>query len=155
VLSNLTRGVNQYPTLSANTSLPISGQIGFTSATPAYTAAGTFAAAGTNKSLCAGVALSCGVYLCTFNTVVAVSGAAVFTYMYFSINNAAGTQQLAYQIGGTASAMSAVNLNIPISGIIVVPSAGDTYTPIGSIPSSGGTYTTSSSAFKYTFTRIA
>jgi hypothetical protein len=153
----MTYGLNKWPTLSAvNTTAPTSVQLGYTTPTPAYSAAGNFAAIGTAKVLCLPVALVAGTWVITFNTTISITIGALFRYIFLNIVNGAGTQLTAYQhIGTTAGTTAATNLNIPMSCVAVIASGGSTIQPVVSIISSAGTFATNSAEFNFTATRIA
>jgi hypothetical protein len=158
VISNLTYGVNQFVTLSTNTANPGSTQLGYTSVTPTYTATGNFNSGGATKTLCAGQTITTGTYHVMLQTTIAITGGpARFDYIYIFIQNSVAALQLGNQIPGNVSSGGTPNVDLIVSlnGITVVPSGGETYTPVIKLPSTFGTFTTSATNFKFTWTRIA
>lgn len=102
------------------------------------------------------MALTAGTYMITFNTRVDIPTGGVFTIIRALLNNSLSEQQLAFDfIGTTAPISNSFLVNIPMSGVIIVPSAGGSYTPVLIIVASVGVYTSYNQNFIFRATRIA
>lgn len=102
------------------------------------------------------MSLTAGIYAIIFNTIIVVPTGGVFSYIRAFLFNALYEQQLVFDILGTTAPITAsFNLNIPMNGVIIVPSAGGSYTPVISILSSVGVFTSTFQHFVFKAVRIA
>ena len=109
-----------------------------------------------NFELSSPMSLTAGIYAIIFNTIIIVPTGGVFTFIRAVLLNTLAEQQLAFDILGTTAPITAsFNLNIPLNGVIIVPSAGGSYTPIINILSSVGVFNSTLQHFIFKAIRIA